>query len=246
MNNIQITAIITAAENKTGSYNQISKILDYTLGKNLDQIDEFIIATDYQSPEVEKICQKYSIKFIKTNKFYENNAQFDRGKVVSSILKNIKSGWILHMDADILLPKDFKQKINTINFNKSKLYGARRIMFSDLTKTKKWFYANENPEDLSDHIPYGYCWGYFQLFNMESPQIQTSDPENIYPSTGTVYEQDGWFRNKWGFMKENYYKKGKLFPEEEDLIVKGNIEELPFFVGHLGDKDSSKRDFSLN
>lgn len=244
MSNTQITAIITAAEKS--SYNQISKILDYTLGRNLNQIDEFIIATDYQSPEVEKTCQKYNIKFIKTNKFYENNTQFDRGKVVSAILKNIKSGWILHMDADILLPKNFKEKINTINFNKNKLYGARRIMFSNLTNAERWFYGDENLEDLSNYIPYGYCWGYFQLFNMESPQIQISDPDNIYPSTGTVYEQDGWFRSKWGLMKENYYKKGRLFPDKDDLIVQGNIEELPFFVGHLGNKEIDGTDFSLN
>jgi len=244
MSHIKITAIITAVEKKDSLDNQISKIFDYTVGKNLNQIDEFIIATDYQSLEVERICQKYNIKFIKTNGFYENNAQFDRGKVVSAILKSIKSGWILHMDADILLPKDFKQKINTINFNKNKLYGARRILFSNLTKVKRWFDMDEDPEAVSDYIPYGYCWGYFQLFNMESPQVQTSDPENIYPSTGTVYEQDGWFRNKWGLMKENYYKKGKLFPDQEDLIVKGNIEELPFFVGHLGGKDGEG--FSLS
>lgn len=239
MSSINITAIIIAAEKKGDQTNSISKILNYTLNKNLNQIDEFIIATDYQSPEVEKICLKYNVKFIKTAKFYENNAEFDKGKVISTILKNIKSGWVLHIDSDILLPKFFKEKINEIKLDKNKLYGARRIMFSNLQNAEKWFFGNENPENLSDHIPYGYCWGYFQLFNMESPQLQTSDPENIYPSTGTVYDGDAWFRNKWGLMIEKYYQKGKLYPEKEDLIVKGNLEELPFFVGHLGQKNSN-------
>lgn len=239
----KILAITTATE---GVNNLTSKILDYTLKYNINQIDDFIIITDYQSPEIEAICQKYNVKFIKTAKFYENGAPFDKGKAISQVLKNISSGWVLHLDCDILLPKNFKEEINKINLVLNKLYGARRIMFSNLEMVKKWFHENKNPEDLSDHIPYGYCWGYFQLFNMDSPQIKMSDIENIYPSNGTVYEGDGWFRNKWGLMIEKYYQKGKILPDPEDVIVKGNIEELPFFVGHLGNKESTGQDFQLN
>lgn len=227
----RIKAITTATENESGL---TSRMLDYTLKYNINQIDDFLIATDFQSPEVEKVCNKYNIPFIKTSKFYENNAVFDKGKVISYMLKGIKTGWVLHIDCDILLPKNFKEKINNVNLDKNKLYGARRIMFEDLKKSEAWFNDNENPENLCDLIPYGYCWGYFQLFHMDSPQIKFSHPDNIYPASGHVGDSDGWFRDKWGMMKEKSYKKGQFYPNKDDLIVVGNIEELPFLVGHLG------------
>ena len=226
----KIKAITTATESK---YGLTAKMLNYTLQHNLDQLDDFLIATDFQSPEVERVCNKYNIPFIKTSKFYENNAVFDKGKVISYILKTIKTGWVLHIDCDILLPKNFKQKINSLNLNKNKLYGSRRIMFEDIKKAKAWL-DDGNPEDLCDLIPYGYCWGYLQLFHMDSPQIKFSDPDNIYPASGHVGDSDGWFRDKWGMMKEKSYKKGQFYPDKDDLIVVGNIEELPFLVGHLG------------
>jgi len=214
-----------------------AKMLDFTLKYNLNQIDDILIITDFHSEEIERVCNKYNVKFIKTSKFYENGATFDKGKVISNVLKNIKNQWVLHIDCDILLPKSFKDQINKLTLDKNKLYGARRIMFKNLENVKKWFDFNESPQTLSDLIPYGYCWGYFQLFNMDSAQIRLSDPNNIYPASGHVGDSDGWFRNKWGIMKEKDYKKDKFLPSAEDLMVAGNIEELPFLVGHLGDSN---------
>jgi len=224
--------IITTA---TGGINNLtSKMLNYTLKYNLDKVNDIIIATDFSSPEIEDVCNKYNIKYIKTNNFYANGAPFDKGKVISEILKNETDGWILHMDCDILLPNDFVTKINNMYLDKNILYGARRIMFKTLNDAEEWFLNNKNPEDLSDEIPYGYCWGYFQLFNMQSLQILNSEKSNIYPSSGHVGDSDGWFRSKWGVMIEKSYKKGQFFPTRNDLIIMGNIIELPFLVGHLG------------
>jgi hypothetical protein len=224
--------VITTA---TGGVEGLSaKMLDYTLKHNLNQVDDIIIATDFASPDVEKVCNKYNIKFIKTNKFYENNAKFDKGKVISQILKDETNGWVLHMDCDILLPKSFRKDIQDFYLDKNVLYGARRIMFRDLKDAEQWFIKDENPIKLSDEIPYGYCWGYFQLFNMQSLQILNSNKEELYPSSGHVGDSDGWFRNRWGVMIEKSYKKGQFMPAKNDLIVIGNIIELPFLVGHLG------------
>jgi hypothetical protein len=227
----KIKGITTATD---GTNSLAAKMLDYTLKYNLDQIDDILIVTDYKSPNVESVSKKYNIQCIKTDKFYENNATYDRGKVLSEILKEEKDGWILHLDSDILLPKDFKQKINQIDLDKNILYGSRRIIFETLKNTEEWFLKNGNPEELSNHIPYGYCWGYFQLFNMKSIVIERSNKDSIYPASGHIGDHDEWFKNKWGVMIEHPYVKGRFLPGENDLKVMGNIRELPFLVGHLG------------
>lgn len=231
LNKPKIKAIITATD---GTNALAAKMLNYTLQYNLKQIDDILIVTDSKSPIVESVCKKYNIQYIKTDRFYENNTSYDRGKVLSDVLKEEKDGWILHLDSDILLPKNFKEKINEINLDKNILYGSRRIMFETLKNAEEWFLNNGNPEELSNHIPYGYCWGYFQLFNMKSIVIERSNKDAIYPASGHIGDHDEWFKNKWGIMIEHPYVKGRFLAGENDLKVIGNICELPFLVGHLG------------
>ena len=230
--NLNKIKIITTATD--GANRLTAKMLNYTLQYNLNQVDDVLIITDFKSPDVESVCKKHNTQYIKTDKFYENGAPFDKGKVLSQILKEEKHDWILHLDSDILLPKSFKEKINQINLDKNILYGSRRIIFETLKNAEEWFLNNGNPEELSNHIPYGYCWGYFQLFNMKSIAIEKSNKDSIYPASGHVAEHDEWFRDKWGMMIEKPYINGKFLAGEHELNVIGNICELPFLVGHLG------------
>ena len=94
-----------------------------------------------------------------------------------------------------------------------------------LKQAEKWHETNEYDAEI--FCPLGFCYGYFQLFNIESEQIQSSDKDNIYPDSGHIGEHDVWFRNKWGTIIDTNNDPGlfKIF---------GNLKELPFKVGHLG------------
>ena len=217
----QVHTVITAS----GGIDGLSaKMLDYTLNKNINELEKITIITDLKSKDISDISYKYNLDCIKTDEFYINGSEYARGHVLSKFLKN-KNGWILQLDCDIVLPKNFKLIIDNLNLNKNIMYGSRRIMFDKLKQAEKWHETNEYDAEI--FCPLGFCYGYFQLFNIESEQIQSSDKDNIYPDSGHIGEHDVWFRNKWGTIIDTNNDPGlfKIF---------GNLKELPFKVGHLG------------
>lgn len=217
----QIHTVITAVG---GIDNLVSKMLKYTLKFNIKELKEITIITDFRNPEIEKIANYYNINCIKTDLFYSNGAQYSRGKVLSRFLSD-KNGWILHMDSDILLPKDSGKILEQIELNSEIMYGSRRIMFESLVDAENWY----NNKELKNNIfcPLGFCYGYFQLFNMSSAAVKSSDQNMIYPDSGYIGEHDVWFRNKWGIIIDT---------DNNPSIFKimGNLSELPFKIGHLG------------
>ena len=72
MNKIKIITTATDGANRL-----TAKMLNYTLQYNLNQVDDLLIITDFKSPDVESVCKKHNIQYIKTDKFYElfNNAE---------------------------------------------------------------------------------------------------------------------------------------------------------------------------
>jgi len=217
----KIHAVITAAG---GIDNLSAKMLDYTLQYNINQLDEITIITDLKSEEVVNVANKYNLKYIKTNTFYKNNATYDRGLVLSEFLID-KKGWILHMDCDILLPEYFKESISKQTLDKNIMYGSRRIMFENIKDADIWYRSDKLDENI--FCPIGFCYGYFQMFNMESEAIILSDKNHIYPNSGHIGEHDIWFRNKWGLLIDTNN-------DINNFKIIGNLKELPFKVGHLG------------
>lgn len=217
----KIHAVITATE---GANNLSPRMLDYTLKFNTNQLEEVTIITDFKSQEVVDIANKYNLKYIKTELFYKNNAVFDRGLVLSDFLMD-KKGWILHLDCDILLPKSFKDIISKKTLDKNIIYGSRRIMFENLKDAEIWYESNQVNKNI--FCPIGFCYGYFQMFNMESESLSSSSKNSIYPNSGHIGDHDVWFRNKWGILIDTNN-------DIKNFNVIGNIEELPFKVAHLG------------
>lgn len=217
----KIHAVITANSGKNG-FN--ARMLDYTLNLNVSKLDQITIITDLISPDICAVADKYNLKYIKTDLFYRNKSTYDRGAVLSEFLIN-KNGWMLQLDCDIILPKDFKSKINLENLNKDIMYGARRIMFESVQEANAWQETNSYNEKI--YCPIGFCYGYFQLFNMESQAVLASNKNNIYPSSGHIGDHDVWFRSKWGLIIDRNENTA-------NFIVIGDLKELPFKVGHLG------------
>lgn len=217
----KIHAVITA---NSGAHGFAAKMLDYTLNFNISKLDEITIITDFKSPDVCAIADKYNLKYIKTDLFYRNNSSYDRGAVLSEFLID-KNGWMLQLDCDILLPKIFKSQVNLKTLNKDIMYGSRRIMFENLKEAEVWHDTGHYDEKI--YCPIGFCYGYFQLFNMESQAVLASNKYNIYPSSGHIGDHDVWFRSKWGIIIDRN-------ENVSNFCVIGDLKELPFKVAHLG------------
>lgn len=102
--------------------------LAHTLPNNRHLFDDYYIITNkICESSLKQIAKAHNAKLVITDKFYENGAAFNKGKAINVALKQISAGWLCHLDADILLPKNFDPD----NLKKNTIYGMPRRMCPD-------------------------------------------------------------------------------------------------------------------
>ncbi len=105
-----------------------SDFLKHTLAENIQQLDDVLVVTTPEDRETQKLCSKYSIQCIPTTVFTEYGDAFNKGRAINLGLSNLrKSDWLLHIDADIVLPKDFRRLIEKSLLDPKNIYGADRM-----------------------------------------------------------------------------------------------------------------------
>jgi hypothetical protein len=116
-------------------------LLDITLGLNHPHFDTMIVVTSHQDHKTAAVARKHGAVCVQTDLFQKNGRAFNKGAAINAGFSYFQyHGWRTHLDADILLPDNFRR----ILFNHSKLdtntlYGADRI---DLI----------GEDELSDHV----------------------------------------------------------------------------------------------
>ena len=184
-----------------------SDFLSYTLPKNIEMVDRLVVVTHPSDKQTQRLCDKYSVDCIKTEVFHEDNDRFNKGRAINLGLSNLRhDGWILHMDADILLPHRFHNALHMAKLNKEYLYGCDRLNCVSYEHWKKhehktvpqhaWRFMVTPQSEFPVgsrllHLEYGYCpIGYFQLWH--------SSVRRMYPIVcGSAEHSDVLFAVQW-------------------------------------------------
>ena len=105
----KITSIIAAVN--------YDDLLDITLTENKHNFDETIIITDTKDIKTQQLTKKHNVKCFVTDIFYINNNKFNRGMAYNAVLSALKHelDWVVLMDADVVLTKDFKNLLELYN-----------------------------------------------------------------------------------------------------------------------------------
>lgn len=103
--------------------------LAHTLPLNKSQFDRVVIVTSPTDLETQKLCEYHHVECIQTEAFYEDGADFNKGKGINAGLAQLaKTGWVLHLDADIILPTQFRQTLEPLDLDPHCVYGVDRLM----------------------------------------------------------------------------------------------------------------------
>lgn len=139
----------------------MSDYLRISIEKNRKFFSEYYILTCQEDIETIELCEKYSAKTLKYDKFFinENNCKFNKSggiKYAQDILhKKYNDKWILLLDVDIVFTEETINNINDKNLNKEFLYGIDRY--------DVW--TMEELENRFKKRKYNYNFaGYFQLY----------------------------------------------------------------------------------
>lgn len=167
-----------------------SDFLEHTLSENAQHLDDILVVTHEDDKKTQEVCNKNSIRFITTHVFNEKGHVFNKGHAINVGLDNIRGDdWVLHLDADIVLCRDFRRMLAHAQINQKNIYGADRINiygYDTWTKVKpllsnhyqdRWFidpgfcHQSNVPAGIKFgarviHKEHGYIpIGFFQLFH---------------------------------------------------------------------------------
>ncbi len=184
-----------------------------TLPFTLPHVDRLVVVTDHKDAATKALCTKWSVECVVTDVFHEKGDAFNKGAAINIGLQTLRQrGWILQLDADIVLPLQFRNMLAKSALQREILYGAERANIHSYERwaaLKKSFteepqysyrYLVSTDADLPVganlvHKQYGYCpIGFFQLWHSQ----YMHQHELRYPDTeGTAENMDVQWALRW-------------------------------------------------
>jgi len=152
------------------------------------------VVTSKDDRECQSICESLNIKYVISERLYENESAFNKGKAINDGIKSIKDpDWILLLDADIYLKDDFLNIISLTNLTPQDLFICKRLIVNDHDTFIKWK-RGENVGNMERAKGYGF----FHLFNIKKFNKFDIFPENYNDASFSDLE----FRDMFDSKKE--------------------------------------------
>jgi hypothetical protein len=145
--------------------------------------DRWIVVTSPDDSKTRELCRKYSVHaLVSEDHLKDGEGAFNKGSLIERGLQHLSAdGWRLHLDSDIILPRNFRNIIQTARLNPANIYGADRLMvksreqWENLQKSG-WvgndyhcrvdFPTNHDVGSRWAHKDEGYCpIGFFQMWH---------------------------------------------------------------------------------
>ena len=186
-----------------------------TLPHNKQFFDEVTVVSSFADKETHRVCRFNNIDPVKTDSFWEEGASFNKANGINLGLAHARfNDWILHIDADVLLPHDFRNLLWNYPLHSDCIYSADRVNIVGRPAYGKLItsghfrhqyrkkYLSQVPPDGERgarliHREMGYVpIGYFQLFNGR----YLAEHELRYPSqnhTRNAERSDLLFALQW-------------------------------------------------
>jgi hypothetical protein len=185
-------------------------MLDATLSHNHAHLDTAIVVTGHEDRRTHAVARKHGALLIQTDLFKKNGRSFNKGAAINAGFDMFQyRGWRMHLDADIMLPDNFRR----VMFNHSALdtkciYGCDRVDIIGREEHRRLLQRlRDEPQNAHSafihpghHRPTGhryvdplrgYCpIGYFQLWHARA--------HKAYPySLGGAAHDDVIFSGQW-------------------------------------------------
>lgn len=208
-----------------------SDILAHTLPLNRHHFDNLIIVTAPEDEETVRLCDYWGVKYHATDCFQSRWKHFCKGSGINEGLGKLdRDGWILHLDADIVLPPHYRKEIANMDLDTSMIYGVDRYMVPsykawqqfigkpDPHRTGNGFFIDMEhaPFPLGTRVAFGHTGGYIpigfhQLWHADSGQLRYEEGHSDAGREDSVFPTR-WPRAKRGFIPEilTYHLESEL------------------------------------
>ena len=214
-----------------------SDFLEETLPFNLPHVDRLVVVTSHEDERTRALCTKWSVECVVTDMFSEGGRSFGKGPAINIGLSSLRcTGWILQLDADIVLPLTFRNMLDKAGLQRDHLYGCER---ANITSYHRWTHFKaeyhrspqfshrclvNTPGDAAIganlvHKEYGYCpIGFFQLWHSE----YMHNYNLRYPEThGSAENEDVVWALRWPRKKRTLLPTLRVYHLESEPAAMG-------------------------
>jgi Glycosyl transferase family 2 len=182
-----------------------SDFLEITLEHNVHHFDRIVVVTSHTDKNTQDVCRKFSIDCVCTDVFYEGGNTFSKGLGINIGLGHLRcTGWVLHMDADVILPDNFRQMLRKSALKSCNIYGADRVSII----------GRNQYNNLKNHTNFKIQHQYRFLLNVPSGLQQGA--RLIHNECG--YAPIGYFQLWWGPLGRRYPTVQQDSAEHTDVM----------------------------
>jgi len=186
--------------------------LAHTILWNKAIFDKWIIVTSPVDIHTRRLCEFHNVECVLTNTFFDDGVIINKAKGINVGFNRLRgTDWVLHIDADMVLPPLFRHTIDKIDLDTEVLYGIDRMMCYNRKDWDKFIedpiiqmeagvFVHFEPFHLSPRVYQpergGYVpIGFFQLFHSSAKAL---GGKLEYPDTTSgVDRTDMEFALKW-------------------------------------------------
>jgi len=210
---MKIEAVITCVN--------YADFLAHTLPLNKPHFDKLIVVTAPEDSDTKRVCDAWRQKYHATDCFRSRWGEFRKGCAINEGLAKLdRDGWIVHMDADIILPAHFRESLECAQLDTSMIYGCDRVecqsyeawqqffgspapaiagngVFIDTTHSPFKFGTRVQFPDAGGWIPIGF----FQLWHADSKLLSYPEGHTNAGREDSLFPKQ-WPRSKRGFLPE--------------------------------------------
>ena len=167
--------------------------LSYSLPENIKHFDSFVVVTDAKDKATQDLAKRWGAICVIRSSETPFDASGTKGQAINEGLALLpKKGWLLHLDADIILPDTFRKDLEEVSLDHNDLYWVTRKQPSTELQLKNYFADKRTINAWDGCNPPGSPnrwsgpFGYFQLFNPEAVVLQNFD--TVYPESSATQE----------------------------------------------------------
>jgi hypothetical protein len=136
--------------------------------ENAQQVDRWLIVTHEDDVETIALCESYGLEYHLSKRLYENNAAFHKAAALNEGLALLSpDSWRIVLDSDILLPVDFRERLECLSLNEDCLYGVSGRIVCETVEEFKIRRMLQPWHGAADMAPF--VIGYFQMFHALFP-----------------------------------------------------------------------------
>ncbi len=100
-----------------------------TLRYNLSLLDRLLVVTTSADEATRDLCHQHNLECLLTDDFYRADRDFDKARAVDRGLQLLSHrDFILHLDADIVLPPHTRTTLDAADLDPACLYGCDRVL----------------------------------------------------------------------------------------------------------------------